>query len=213
MTLDIKGVTEVFSRHHIPLEINAFQQAIEVTGKRPTVYDGDVSQANEHEYVGSDNCKKCHLKEYKSWCETLMANAFDLLKPGVRADKKEAARLEPDKDYTKDAECLPCHTVGYEKPGGFVDIEETKDHAGIGCESCHGPGGTYTKKQYMSLSNKNYKKSEVVAVGMVDEITEETCTAVCHNDKSPFVGGVYEFNFEERMQKGMHKIYPLKYKH
>jgi hypothetical protein len=142
-----------------------------------------------------------------------MAKAFDLLKPGARAEQKVAAGLDPDKDYTKDAECLPCHTVGYGQKGGFVDIEKTPNHAGVGCEMCHGPGGTYTRDQHMSLKNQEYKKEELVAVGLVGEITAETCTKSCHNNKSPFVGEDYVFDFEANKDKGTHEKFPLKFKH
>jgi hypothetical protein len=65
----------------------------------------------------------------------------------------------------------------------------------------------------MSLTNRDYKKGEVVGAGLVDKITEGTCTAACHNDKSPFVGEAYVFDFEERIKLGIHEISPLKYKH
>ena len=172
-----------------------------------------VLRAQEHAYVGSQQCRKCHIREFRAWEQTNMAKAFDLLKPGARAEQKVAAGLDPDKDYTKDAECLPCHTVGYGQKGGFVDIEKTPNHAGVGCEMCHGPGGTYTRDQHMSLKNQEYKKEELVAVGLVGEITAETCTKSCHNNKSPFVGEDYVFDFEANKDKGTHEKFPLKFKH
>ncbi len=165
-----------------------------------------------HAYVGSKKCKMCHLKEWKSWSQTKMALAFDHLKPGERSEAKKAAGLDPGKDYTGDPQCLACHTTGYGKTGGFVSIEKTPDRAGVGCEMCHGPGGTYTKNQYMSLKNKEYKKAEIVAVGLVGTITDEQC-AVCHNTNSPFVGDDYVFDFEANKVKGTHEKFPLKYPH
>ncbi len=160
-------------------------------------------------YVGSKKCRPCHLKEFTAWSGTRMAKAFDLLKPGVQASQKKAAKLDPNKDYSSDAKCLPCHTTGYGKPGGFVDLARTPDLAGVGCEVCHGPGGTFTKTEHMSLQNKEYKKAALVAVGLVGEITKEQC-APCHNAKSPFFKS---FNFEERKAKGTHEKFPLKFKH
>ncbi|MCB1034668.1 MAG: cytochrome c family protein, partial [Acidobacteria bacterium] len=128
--------------------------------------------AEEHAFLGSKNCRKCHLKEYKSWEETSMAKTFEVLKPGERADEKKAAGLDPQKDYTKDASCVKCHVTGYGKKGGFVDIETTPELAGVGCESCHGAGGTYVQDQYMSLKNKEYKKADIVAVGLVDKVSK-----------------------------------------
>ncbi len=168
--------------------------------------------AGEHAYVGTKKCKPCHLKEWKSWAETTMAKAFEVLEPGQRAEAKQAAGLDPDKDYTGDETCLVCHVTGYGKPGGFTDIESTPDLAGVGCEMCHGAGGTYIEPQYMSLKNKEYKKAELVAVGMVGEITVEQCQG-CHNTDSPFVGDDYVFDFEANKDKGTHEKFPLKYEH
>ena len=166
----------------------------------------------EHEFVGSKKCKMCHMKEWKSWAETKMAKSFETLKPGQNAEAKAAAGLDPDQDYTKDEACVRCHTTGYGKPGGFVDLETTPDLAGVGCEMCHGAGGTYIQSQYMSLKNKEYKKEELVAVGMVSEVTEELCLG-CHNTESPFVGDDYVFDFETNKDKGTHEQFPLKYSH
>jgi len=171
-----------------------------------------VAGAEEHAYVGSKKCKMCHLKEHKSWSETKMANSFESLKPGQSAEAKKGAGLDPAKDYTKDATCLPCHTTGYGKPGGFVDIETTPDLAGVGCEMCHGAGGTYVSEGYMTLKNKEYKKADLVAVGMVDTVSEKQCVG-CHNSKSPFVGDDFVFDFEANKTKGTHESVPLKYAH
>ncbi len=164
-------------------------------------------------YIGTKKCKKCHLKQFKSWKETNMAKAFDLLKPGVRPDNKKAAGLDPQKDYTTDAECLPCHTTGYGQPGGFVSVEETPQLIGVSCEMCHGAGSEYIKKEHMSLKNKHYKLAEVVKVGLVSPVTGDRCTEVCHNDKSPFVDKAQPFDFAARKDEGTHEHIPLKYKH
>lgn len=163
-------------------------------------------------YVGTRKCKMCHLKEWTSWSETKMAKAFEQLKPGESADAKKGAGLDPGKDYTRDAACLPCHTTGYGQSGGFVDGEKTPDLAGVGCEMCHGPGGTYTQSQYMSLQNKEYRKGELLTAGLVGPITEGQCTR-CHNRKSPFVGANYVFDFAKRKEQGTHVKFPLKYQH
>lgn len=168
--------------------------------------------AQEHAFVGSKNCKKCHLKEAKSWAETNMAKTFDVLKPGERAEEKSAAGLDPEKDYTTDATCVKCHVTGLGKEGGFVDIETTPELAGVGCEMCHGAGGTYTQDQLMSLKNKEYKLSEVVAAGMVEKVSAEQCTG-CHNSESPFVGDDYVFDFDAHKDEGTHEKFPLKYEH
>jgi hypothetical protein len=168
--------------------------------------------AEDHSFVGTKSCRKCHLKQWKSWAETAMAKSFEQLKPGVSADAKTKAGLDPEKDYTADPECLSCHTTGYGQPGGFVSVAETPDLVGVGCEMCHGAGGTYTGAEYMSFKNKSYKKAELVAVGLVDTVSAEQCTG-CHNTKSPFVGDDYVFDFAARKEQGTHQKFPLRYEH
>jgi len=171
-----------------------------------------IVRAEEHAYIGAKKCKMCHIKEYKSWAETKMAKSFDVLLPGERAEEKKAAGLDPDKDYTTDADCVRCHSTGYGKLGGFTDMDSTPDLAGVGCEMCHGAGGTYIQDEFMSLKNKEYKKAEVVAVGMVEQVTADQCT-VCHNADSPFVDEGFVFDFETQKNEGTHEKYPLKYTH
>ena len=166
----------------------------------------------EHSYVGSKKCKMCHIKEWKSWAETRMAGAFDVLRAGESVDRKKAAGLDPDRDDTSDETCVPCHTTGYGEPGGFVDVETTPHLASVGCEMCHGAGGTYIEDRYMSMKNKRYKKEKIVAVGMVDEVTVSLCSN-CHNTDSPFVGDDHVFDFEENKDKGTHEKFPMKYTH
>lgn len=166
--------------------------------------------ADTHSYVGAKKCKACHLKQYTSWSATKMSASFDLLKPGVRADAKKKARQDPAKDYTHDAACLPCHTTGYGKPGGFKSIEETPDLVGVQCESCHGPHSGVL--QVMTIQNKSYKKHDVMAAGL--EIPgEKTCKEQCHNSKSPLIGANYVFDYAARKAQGIHEHIPLKFPH
>lgn len=159
-------------------------------------------------YVGSEKCGSCHEKEYASWRATRMAKAFELLKPGVAADRKRRHRLDPTKDYTRDPECLSCHTTGYRKPGGFVDEASTPGLAGVGCEVCHGPGEEYTRRM-ASEGGRELSPAEKVAAGLVVEVSRERCLG-CHNPKSPTVSRVgarqfmKDFQFEEQVAKGVH---------
>lgn len=183
--------------------------ALALAGPQPAAVAEDAA---EHAFVSVKGCKKCHFKQWSSWKKTAHYKTLDILKPGERAEAKTKAGLDPNKDYTTDKTCLPCHVTGYGEPGGFVDEASSPNLLGVGCEACHGPGGTYTKSQYMSLKNKEYKKSEVVAVGMVDTVSEAQCTP-CHNAESPFVGDDFVFDFEANKDKGTHAKFPLKYEH
>jgi hypothetical protein len=170
-------------------------------------------KADEIEYVGSRKCKMCHIKQYNTWKTSKMALAFESLKPGVSADAKQARGLNPDKDYTSNEECLPCHTTGFGKPGGYLNIEETPDLAGVGCEACHGPGKEYLKTDLMSLKNKDHSLESVRAAGLIYPVDRETCESQCHNEESPFVSADQEFDFDKRKMQGVHESVALKYKH
>ena len=164
----------------------------------------------EHTYIGTKNCKKCHIKQCKSWSETKMANAFETLKPGVAADRKAELGLDADKDYSTDEECVRCHVTGYGKEGGFTSIDDTPDLAGVGCEMCHGAGGTYTQDDYMTLKNKEFKRADIVAAGMTHPVDESVC-AQCHNEDNPIPD--YTFDYEAKKAEGLHESTPLKYNH
>ncbi len=155
-------------------------------------------------FVGVRKCRICHLKEYKSWAETPMSRAFDLLKPGVDSAAKVAVGLRGEKDYTEDPACLRCHVTG-----GRTDLP------GVQCEACHGPGSGYIKVMIM---NRHYLRKELSEKGLRDA-GKPDCVR-CHNSKSPFYKG---FNYEQYARRelhfqvfsvpGVHKKFPLKFQH
>ena len=126
-------------------------------------------------YVGAKKCRSCHLKQFQTWEQTKMAKSFELLRAGVASGAKKKANLDPEKDYTHDEKCLGCHTTGYGKPGGFVSLEKTPDLLGVQCEACHGPGSEYLKEGAMTLKNKDYKRADLLKLGLV-AIGADTCT-------------------------------------
>lgn len=160
------------------------------------------------QYTGVTKCRPCHLAQAKSWEQTKMSKAFELLKPGVAADIKRSHNIDPGKDYTHDPNCIGCHVTGFGQPGGFVSVEQTPNLTGVQCEACHGAGAGYLKPNLMSLQNKEYKRSDLVAAGL-KIATAETCKQ-CHNKKSPFYK---PFDYETRVREGTHAHQALKYKH
>lgn len=173
-----------------------------------------VTIGESAEYIGAAKCKACHMKQYTAWKKTKMFASFENLKPGVKAEAKTKAKLDPTKDYTTDEKCLKCHTTGYGKPGGFKSIAETPDLINVQCEACHGPGGEFSK---IMKKNKEFKLEEVKAVGYVfpkEADAEKECLE-CHRGESPFnetVDPKYKWDFKERLKK-THEHFPLKYKH
>ena len=80
-------------------------------------------------YVGSALCQTCHADEHAAWLGQPHAKAL--------------ASLEA-KGKAGDADCLRCHTTGFGKAGGFQAGGGAQPTlAGVGCESCHGPGGDH----------------------------------------------------------------------
>ncbi len=167
-------------------------------------------------YVGSKKCKKCHIAQHKSWAVTQMGQAFDTLKPGQAKESKEKFNLDVSKDYTQDAKCLKCHTVGFGKAGGYVipnpddkkSVRRAKNLESVGCESCHGPGSEYVKvfKEIMDTKRK-YKVEELRAVGL-REVNEAVCKT-CHNPDSPTINEGDAFDYEKRKAEGTHEHRPL----
>ncbi|MBN1514288.1 MAG: thrombospondin type 3 repeat-containing protein [Phycisphaerae bacterium] len=79
-------------------------------------------------FVGATTCTQCHASQHGQWISTIHATAFDTLVAGGEGNN---------------ALCFPCHSVGYGKASGFVDLETTPHLAGIQCENCHGPGSNH----------------------------------------------------------------------
>jgi hypothetical protein len=167
--------------------------------------------ASVEKFVGPGQCKQCHPKQYESWKQTRMANSFNVLRPGEKAQEKRMVGLDPAVDYTHDSLCLPCHTTGYGLVGGFVSIEKTPEMAGVTCEACHGNGGSYARS-VMDPKNPSFTTVSARKAGLVYPPTENVCRE-CHNAHSPFVGMDYKFVFDERVKLGTHEHFLLAYEH
>lgn len=76
-------------------------------------------------YVGAKECETCHPSEYAAWQTSQHRLTFKNLQ-------------SIGKDF--DPACLVCHTVGFDRSGGFVDRYITSHLTGVQCESCHGTG-------------------------------------------------------------------------
>ena len=92
----------------------------------PATDDGGEQTGNSGlpgKFVGSAQCSLCHVNTHARWSQTLHAGALETLE---------------QMDQGTNANCLPCHTVGFGEQGGFLDRATTNDLAGVGCEACHG---------------------------------------------------------------------------
>jgi len=88
---------------------------------------GSIEERNW--FVGVDECKDCHKKNYITWSKSGHRTTFKKLKLPAR----------------KNAKCLKCHSTGHGHETGFKSWEATPQHAMVGCEGCHGPGGLHVK--------------------------------------------------------------------
>ena len=170
-------------------------------------------------YIGVKKCKSCHFKQWNSWRKTKMAQTFEVLKPGVRTEEKTKLKFDPNKDYTKDATCLGCHTSGFGIPGGYVVAadgdaeaqEQAADNAGVTCEGCHGPGSKASEVLEEIKENKRtYRFAELRAVGF-HKAGVRSCTP-CHNTSDPGKEPGYHFVYEEQRKEDQHKNLELKYR-
>ena len=187
---------------------DALATAAAAAAALPALADGEPS----YSYVGNQKCKKCHIKQHRSWEKTRMAKALEILKPGNNKEQKEKFALDVGKDYTTDEKCVKCHTVGYGKPGGYATpdpqdekaVRKAKELEGVGCESCHGPGSEYIKVfEEILKSKRKYKVEELYAIGL-RKPDEATCKT-CHNEESPSVNPGDLFDYEKRKDTGIHE--------
>lgn len=85
-------------------------------------------------YSGNDVCGVCHELEQATWHYTKHARAYDTL-VAHGADRR--------------SDCVGCHVVGFEKPGGFDFVRRPPQLEGVGCESCHGRGGPHLSRDFV----------------------------------------------------------------
>ena len=148
----------------------------------------------DHAFVGADKCKLCHNSlakgaQYNRWKEEKHSKAY-LTLAGEEAKKLAAAKGIADPQ--KAAECLKCHVTGHGAPADKL-TDKYKVEDGVGCESCHGPGGDYWTKEVMQDKQKS------IAAGM--KIPDEQTCKGCHNPESP---SYKEFDFKTYHAKIAH---------
>ena len=85
-------------------------------------------------YAGAKQCLACHLAVCKYETNTAHAGAFT-----SSAFKALGGQTN--------ASCLPCHTVGYGLPTGFVSAAATPQLEGVQCENCHGPDANHVASE------------------------------------------------------------------
>jgi hypothetical protein len=131
-----------------------------------------VEQFVRHDYVngapgasflGAQACQECHPKTFDFWSGTNHAAAFDAL------------LHDPKPNTAFDAECVTCHTTGFEYNSGWKSEAATPHLAGNQCENCHGPGSKHAAEP----DNAEFKKLMKVTAEQADK--NQLC-ARCHDE-------------------------------
>jgi len=170
-------------------------------------------------YIGSKKCESCHKDEaggnqWGAWEAAGHSKAFEVL---LGDDAKKIAAERGIADASKSDECLKCHVTAF-----GVDKKLFKKsfdpEAGVGCESCHGPGDDHARARFRAANEAEdeeegfgdeeeaeatYTKLPDGEIGM--GFSREDCVK-CHNKESP----TYKpFCYYERIAKVRH-LNPLK---
>jgi len=86
-------------------------------------------------YSGNDVCAACHEQEAATWELTSHARAYDTL---------------VTHGQERDGECVSCHVVGYDEPGGYSFTNPAAHLEDVGCETCHGRGGPHLSPEFLA---------------------------------------------------------------
>lgn len=121
-------------------------------------------------FVGAESCKTCHPKTFAKWASTKHAHAFESIVSDPKGKRS---------DHQFDAECISCHTTGFEYNSGWVSAEKTAYLKGNQCENCHGPAS----KHVAEPTNLDFRKA--IARNAADADKNGLCMR-CHDmDNSP----------------------------
>jgi hypothetical protein len=124
------------------------------------------------QYAGSRACLECHSPIANKLVHTAHSSAF-------------SSRLFAAKGGWSDNSCLPCHTVGYGLPTGFVNESTTPYLANVQCENCHGPAALHAANPEDPVTRPRVDLSAAVCGG-------------CHNGSVPArVAALHPPRYEE----------------
>ena len=133
-------------------------------------------------YVGSDACAPCHAELFKKWKTSGHGKALRTLQAAGREDEQE---------------CLLCHTTAYGELSGYRG-SNTPSLAGVGCESCHGPGADHV------AAGKDATAASIY--GLVSDCescqTEPGCRTCHDRENDP------DFRMPENVRQALHPAKP-----
>jgi cytochrome c554/c'-like protein len=159
--------------------------------KHPRTLSAKGKDPLEGQFAGAASCKECHPTAYGIWSKTKHAHASETL-----------TKLDPPRQY--DAECISCHSTGWDPQGyfpyitGFDSLDSTPHLTGNSCENCHGPGAAHVAAEKGKSSPK--RAAQRTAMQLTAGLAKTNVCVDCHDhDNSP------EFDFEKYWPKVAHK--------
>lgn len=87
-----------------------------------------AAKPGEPAFVGTQTCIGCHAGPAAVWQQTPHSHAYATLE-------------KVHKQY--DLDCVKCHVIGVDAPGGVCRVDQTQGRQNVGCESCHGRGSLH----------------------------------------------------------------------
>jgi hypothetical protein len=164
----------------LDVDIQADLQAADVLGtypRRPYMFGDKI---NPSTFVGAITCRECHPNTYAKWQSTKHSHAYEPLE-------------NPERNREWDADCVRCHTTGFEYQGGFVNAKQSPWLKGNQCENCHGPGSLHVADP----DNPEFRK--LLARTVQDAEQNHRCSQCHDEDNDP------AFKFPDRYSQIMHK--------
>jgi hypothetical protein len=131
-------------------------------------------------YVGSEACAVCHSAAVNQWEKHPHSQALHTL----QVTKNGINSKRPD--------CVRCHTVGFGQPTGFKIATPNKELAGVGCETCHGPGRLHISRAMAGVAKP----------GFITRTVSQGAKALCVRCHNPINDP--DFNFDKAFAKIRH---------
>lgn len=112
--------------------------------------------AGKASFVGSVACSSCHDEAYAYWQKATVVDPVRAAQyrntpnhPNAegRLGHVRAWKTLQEAKATGNRDCIACHAVGFEEPGGFCKVADGEKWGAVGCESCHGPGSLHVESE------------------------------------------------------------------
>jgi Cytochrome c554 and c-prime len=132
-------------------------------------------------FVGAENCKFCHMNTFNKWMTTKHSQAY------------VALEHDPKPNVIYDADCVTCHTTGFEYNSGWKSPAATPYLKGNQCENCHGPASKHCEEP----DNKDYRAPMHLTAEQADK--NRLCLRCHDEDNSP------HFDFPKYYPQILHK--------